>query len=985
MEAHKEGLPLPPLRSRKGMYALALLALRHDRDVPRSYLAGLLWPDSLEEQALSSLRRTLTDLRQAFGDYADCLLSPTSRTLRLDFTRIAADVIAFDRDVVSAQEEALERAVNLYRGPLLEGCLEEWVLQEREAREEAYLSALEKLARFAGERGDLMTAENRLARVIRVRPWRETAQRTRMETLAALGNYAAITLAYRDLRHYLRDSLNAEPDAETTALYQRLRVQARRHAAAIVSDAPQTADVDADETSDPEIPPPALHNLRLPLTPLIGRSAEKREIQSGLEGTRLVSLVGTGGVGKTRLATEIAWSVVEDYPGGVRFVDLSVITDGEMILPMVAAAFDVREQAGSSLPEALIERLGNRPALLMLDNCEHLLDDSAKLVEQLLSRRPHLHILVTSRQGLGLPGEKIVALRPLPLPPAHPGAALPVALLLKYDCIRLFVQRASAIGAFRFDQNNAADILRICQQLDGLPLAVELAAARTKGLTVSQIAQRLGQGVRILDDAHRTAQPRQKTLHTLLDWSYDLLSPGERTLLRRLTIFVGGWTGEAAEVICADEDLSATDIPGLLASLVEKSLVFVEKDQREERYRMLETVRHYGQEKMAAEEAERIAAQRRDWFLELAEAAHPHLDGPDYAVWLDRLESERGNLRQALKWTVERDTRLRFAYALSSFWLRRGYLSEGRAWLEGSLLLNRGVPPSARNARILQTAGVFAWTQGDFDAAQRHWREALLQYRALNDQTGIAYLQIALGLLAQEQGDYDTAMQFFGDSQTFFEKKQDVRGALMALTNLGVALCAQGRYAEARRRHKEALAQSERMSDARGIITALGNLAEVAYAEGDDVTAGELWTQCLRRDREMNYPWGIANSLVNLGDVARRRGNREAAYSLYRDSLRRGRRLAEKRITLHALEGLAMTRAGDTATGDNPKRAVHLHSAAARMRSVLQMPLPSSYGNEVLTSVARLRQIFDEKTFASFWEEGANQNGEMLIESELTF
>ena len=986
MEARIEGKRLPPLRSRKGMYALALLALRHDRDVPRSYLAALLWPDSPEEQALASLRRTLTDLRQAMGDYADCLLAPTSRALRLDFNRVWADVVAFDRGVGSSQAEVLEAAVALYCGPLLEGCPEEWVLQEREAREEAYLSALEKLAMLHREVGDFVATEGYLTRVVRIRPWRETAQRARMEMLDAMGDHAGVTMAYRDLRQSLRDALNADPDAETTSLYQRLRAAARRRAATTIGNEALAAPLAALPMAEENLPTAPLHNLRRPLTPLIGRRSEVREIECALSEARLVCLTGMGGVGKTRLVTEIGWNVLTDYPGGVRFADLSVIQENAMVALTVAEAFGIREPTGQSLRDAIIERVGDRQTLLLLDNCEHLVDACAELTEHLLSYCPQLRVLATSRQALGLPGERLYPLAPLPLPPVRSGDTLPVALLLKYDAIRLFVEKACAIRPFEINPGNAADVLRICQELDGIPLAMELAAARTKVFSLSQIAERLNDRYHLLSESNRAVSPRQRTLQALLDWSYDILSPAEQTLLRRLTVFVGGWTLEATEAVCfiADDAVGDNDTLILLGSLVDKSLIFVEDNEGERRYRMLETVRQYGQMRLeAAGETERMATRHRDYFLQLAEAAHPHLNGPETALWGKRLDAERDNLRQALKWSVEREARLRFAYALSSFWHQRGHLSEGRAWLEGSLTVNRGAAPSARYASVLHSAGILAWTQGDFDAAQTHWQEALKMRQTLGDLPGVAYLKNGLALVAQERGDYAAALTLLQESQDFFEETNDARGLLIVLINQGVALCNQGRYAEARVLHQKAFAESERQGDTRGTITALGNLAEVAYAEGDDVTAGELWTQCLRRDQELEYPWGIASSLANLGDVARHLGNLSAARSFYGDSLRISRQLGEKRMMVHALEGMAMAKAADNASPEALQTAARCLSAADRQRHSLRMPLTFPHRDEIEASAARLRQTLGDAVFFAHWEHKASQDFEAAIEAAL--
>ncbi len=545
IEVRVQGQPLGPLRSpRAGQSLLALLVLRHDRETERSWLAGTLWPESLQGQSLYNLSRNLTALRHALDSQSARLLSPSSRSLRLDLTNAWVDVLAFDAAIERGDASSLEQAVTLYRGPLLEGCLEEWVLPEREAREQAYMQALETLAARAREGGEAITAAQYLRRVVGIDPLRESVQRSLMQALADAGDYAAAVLVYRDLRLRLHQELKAEPAPQTTALFQQLRASARCRAQAAVVTQPKT----------PAAPPP--RRLPRPLSGLIGREREIEEIASSLAAMRLLTLTGPGGVGKTRLAIAVAEAVAEEYPDGVFFVDLAPLANPDLIAQAVASALEVREQPGTPLPEMLHNHLQTKALLLVLDNCEHLLSACASLVGDLLQHCGRLRILATSRQSLGIIGELVWSVPSLSVPDRRPASTEEkdaVSALMAYEGVQLFVARAGLVRpAFRLTSQNAAAVGQICRQLDGIPLALELAAARLKALSVEQVASRLEEGFSLLTGGSRTALPRQQTLKAALDWSYHLLTEPERTLLRRLYIFAGGWTLDAAEEVTGD-------------------------------------------------------------------------------------------------------------------------------------------------------------------------------------------------------------------------------------------------------------------------------------------------------------------------------------------------------------------------------------------------------------------------------------------------
>jgi DNA-binding SARP family transcriptional activator len=498
--------PAPPL-SRKAQWLVTLLALREGREVERSWLAGTLWVEIAEELARYNLRRELTHLRQALGPESCLIQSPSSHTLRLDVGRAAVDVLAFDAALRRGDTSALEEATQLYRGPLLEGCAEDWVIAEREARQQAYLRALDSLAGLAMARADYVAAVAHLRRGIALDPLRESEQRKLMEALAANGEFASATQVFRDLRLLLRRELNTDADPQTTALFHEIRRKARHRA----------------QRPTPKRPmhkrPPT--RLPRPLTELIGRENEIRAIEACLSSSRLVTLTGSGGVGKTRLAIQVAENLEDCWIDGVSFVELAALTDSALISHAVAAALSVRELPGRPLRSTLEGFLCSKEMLLVLDNCEHLIGDCANVADWLLAASPGLRILATGRQPLGLTGEVAWRVPSLALPPDPVNGKArgldyrdkdDVSLLMEYEAARLFVVRASqAHPQFELTARNASAVAQISRRLDGIPLAIELAAARVRAISAQEVAERLDDCYLLLVGGSRAALPRHQT------------------------------------------------------------------------------------------------------------------------------------------------------------------------------------------------------------------------------------------------------------------------------------------------------------------------------------------------------------------------------------------------------------------------------------------------------------------------------------------
>ncbi|HLV81487.1 MAG TPA: BTAD domain-containing putative transcriptional regulator, partial [Chthonomonadaceae bacterium] len=594
--------PFPRLRIRKCQWILALLALRHDREIHRDWLAGTLWPESEASQALYNLRRCLSDLRSALGSEGERLASPTTRTVCLSLADASVDVLAFDAAIARGDVASLEEAVLLYRGPLLEGCTEEWILAERQEREHAYLAALETLAAQAMAHRDQAVAARYLRLVVVTDPLRESAQCALLEALAACGDMAAATLAYREYRLYLYRTLHTEPAPETSALFQQIRNRAQEKIA------PETSSSSCLDT------PSFAGRLPLPLTGFVGRGEELAEITRILSAARLVTLVGPGGVGKTRLAIQVARQLAGQISDGAWFVDLAGLSDSAQLPQAIASVLKVQEEREQLLLEVLGNYLSGKQMLVVLDNFEHLVEGGAIIVQGLLERAPGLTCLVTSRQWLGLEGEQEFPVAPL-LTPRLPGTP---ERLLEFGSVQLFVERAQAVRPdFQLTDANATAVAAICDRLEGIPLAIELAAARVAVLTPAQILAHLEHRLDFLMSRRHGIADRHRTLRAAIEGSYRLLPSPLQSLFSRLSVFRGGWTLEAAQEVC--EEPEALDP---LEQLREASLVVaeVEADSTEIRFRMLETIREFAAEKLKPEWAADLRERHRDYFLALAEA-----------------------------------------------------------------------------------------------------------------------------------------------------------------------------------------------------------------------------------------------------------------------------------------------------------------------------------------------------------------------------
>jgi predicted ATPase/class 3 adenylate cyclase len=649
-------------------------------------------------------------------------------------------------------------------------------------------------------------------------------------------------------------------------------------------------------------------NLPAMLSSFIGRGDELTEIKALLPGNRLVTITGMGGSGKTRLAIQAGAELAGDFNDGVRLVDLSPLDNPELIVKEVANVFDLRENEDRTLLESLVVVLAPKHLLLILDNCEHLLPDVRRITETLIQGAPRLHLLLTSREPLGLPGEFVWSIPPLSFPESLQASELDGHL--DYDAVKLFVDRAAAVQpGFKLSAKNAPAILRITRKLEGNPLAIELAAARAKVLSEEDIASRLDAGLRFLFPRGSTPNAPQQTLQAMIDWSYNLLSPKEQVLLRRLGIFKGGWLLPAAEAVCSNKKLPAWQILDLLAGLIDKSLVVPEMQESHHRYRFLEMIREYALLRLGeSSEADKIAEKHARYYLALAEESYGELWGEKLGYWLDYLEAEHDNLRSALEWAKStpdrREVLLRLVGSLWRFWVIRGYLREGRSWMELALERNADAPPASR-ANAMRGLGFLALHQGDYQLAQSVHEESLALYQHAGSQLGIARQLDVLGEIQWMQGSPTTAVSMFSESLSLHRKINNPEGVATTLEHLGMIARDHGDYPQAREQLEESLQIYRQLGNTLYIASSLNNLGLVAYVLCEYHKANSLFEESVALYRQMKDRWGISEALINLGNVAKDQGYFHRANDIYYDTLALKQDLGDLSGTARSTSGLA--------------------------------------------------------------------------------
>lgn len=1008
LEHHGVTINLP---RRKVEALLAYLVLHPERRT-RDDLATLFWGDSLDDKARHSLRTALATLRQHIGE--DLLIADREHVqinpnfpLGVDLHELLALEKRLD-DPELTNPLRLRALLDLWSGEMLASFYEDWVVVEREHYHTRLLTTLLNLTQALRARSEYAQAIAVAQKMLSFDAANEHAHQHLMFCYMAAGDRAAALRQYELCAAALARELDAPPMPETTALYQWIKRNNAEEPAAAAR----------------------ITNLPIPLTSFVGRTRESAEVkrllvrspyqkEQATHAVRLLSLVGAGGNGKTRLAIQVATDLIDRFADGVWWVELAALTRCDQVANAVAKALGVSAVRNETITQSLINFVGDKELLLVLDNCEHLIEPVAQLAATLLSHCPDLQILTTSREPLNIPGEMLWHMPTLSLPdPQHLSL---VDLVLQYECIRLFVERATAVQpSFRLTPENTLAVATICARLDGIPLAIELAAARVKVLPVEQIAIHLtsaiGARFALLTQGSRTALPRQQTLRAAIDWSYDLLNPAERLLFCQLAVFRGGFTLAAIEQVAevGGESLTGVQHPAttldLLTQLVDKSLVIVEPQGGQNRYRLLETLREYALEQFTTPTALQAVQDRHAaFFREQAEQIAPELLGPRQQAGLAHLEVEHANLRAALGHLLTVDAgegALRLATALYRFWEGRGYESEGRTWLQRALA-QRAAAPHPIQAQALNAAGWLALRQSDHAAARPLFEEALILFEQEEEEVGIADTLQNLAFVAMNQGDYVTAQRHTETSLTLVRELRYEQGIARGLKLLGGLAWDQDRIAEARTYRQESLrlyqqlgnpvsianafvdvADCERFLDElvaaaanyeaslaisrsvghKGLTAAaLKGLGMVAFKQQDYTQARRYNEDALQIFRELGDKSHIGFALSNLGDVARKVGDNSQALAYYGQTLQIMYEVGYKWPIFYALEDIAELLAE---SGQQIEGAARLWGAAGKLRQETGIAVPPNQQEMHNRVLQHFRQQLAEATFQRLYAAG---------------
>lgn len=806
---------ITPSLSKRSVLLLAFLALRKGQAMERQALAGILWPDSADAAALHNLRQTLAALKRELGAAKGCLLAPTPRTLALNATSsIAVDVLTFDQLCREGSITALEKAVELHGDLLLPGCEEPFAVSERERRQQTFISAAEKLSGHYLESGELERAIRTLRKVLASDPYRESACHSLMKALALEGDSAGAMEAFREFRRRLRQDLKALPTEEIQDLYRSIR-----SGKSLVGQPERTAS-----------------RVPVAISTLIGRRTELKEVLDVLDRCRLVTLTGPGGVGKTRLSLAIADVAKDQSLDGAWFIDLAPLRDRPSIEMAIASALDIQPQVDRPLSEILAYRLADRELLLVLDNCEHVIEPVARLIEPLLSAAKRLHVLATSRQSIGVRGE---AVWPVPAL-ATPGPEDDPASILQCDAVRLFLERSALVKGDKVPNGKQLRaIASLCRRLDGLPLAIELAAARTNILTPADIEARLDDRFSVLTGGNVTPG-RHQTLRTSMEWSWDLLSRPEQSLLMKLSVFRGGSSYAAIEKVAADASENLLD---LLSALVDRSLVKTVEGSEGIRYTLLETVREFADEKLGKSgQWDKTHDRHRDYFLSWAEESYHPMDSVKKARRLAAFEVDHDNFRAAISWCHTRKDGaklIRLCAALSSFWDTHGHLNEGRLQLEAALKVHAPDLPVETRGRALVHAGWMATVQDDPHAAIRYYEEGLAIARSRGDRHALGVITNCLSNAHIRLGNFSEAEVLLQESLEIKRSFGDRYGVAMILCNLAEIPLENDDLRKAKELVVASLREMGEPSPEHASTsgTVLRHLAHLAYRDGDHLQA----------------------------------------------------------------------------------------------------------------------------------------------------
>lgn len=851
------------LRSARSLFLLLLITPGHA--LPTERVLDALWPAWSAEQSRNALYKALHALRRVLepdlgrGRQSSYIESHGGMIGLVSTVDVWVDVRAFEEEIrlVLAADPAerrkhLRNALGLYGGELLPtDPYDDWPVARREALHEAREGAVLELALLDLDACEAHASVAPLESLLADDPSVEAAHRALMRAYAATGQRDRALRQYSRCRVALEEELGTEPDPETEALYSTIH--------------------DAQPDIKPDIVSARFNNLPVEPTEIVGRERESEAVQGLLwrQDVHLVTLTGPGGVGKTRLAIDAAAALMDDFADGVAFVALATVRKPKLVILAISDTLGVNEEPGKTLGASLQKHLGEREMLLVLDNVEHLLDAAVE-VRDLLAKCCGLTVLVTSRERLQLRGEHVYEVAPLALP--HPDRLAQPDMLSRYGSVALFQQNLRLHRPdFEVTQENISFVSAICRHLEGLPLAIELAAARARFLTLPELFDSLVDRLEVLRDGPRDLPERHRTLRNTMVWSHELLTTKEQILFRRLAAFVGGLTRGAAEAVCDTSQSNASDLRARLHSLAEKHLIQWEETDDEPRFTMLETIREFALEELrkSGEEAE-IKHRHAEFYLSLAIEAEPNLTGACQVEWIERLDAEQGNLRSALGWALAQadDTgtlAVNAAAALWRYWWTRGLLSEGVSWLEQSIS-RPYTEPKSRTSALVAMASLIAM-QSDYSRAASIFNEGLSLSRKAGDSISEAHALNGLGEIAEIHGKYDQATSFHEQALDLYRQTGHLRESAGSLNNLATVAYYQGRYEEAVAVWEEALALVRQLGDLRATGLLLGNLGSAAMTRSDFESAVSLHEENLSVARQLHDPGAIGRALSNLAEA----------------------------------------------------------------------------------------------------------------------
>jgi predicted ATPase/DNA-binding SARP family transcriptional activator len=1009
--------PITQFRTKSVQALLIYLACEAKRPHPREALMELLWPRMPQASAQANLRQTLYRLRKLIPEVKGQDGHTSVPFLLADRHAIQINPQAdyfLDVSVFASSERS--QAIALYRGDFLADfylpdseTFEEWVSGRRADYRRRVLEMMEGETAFHLQRAHYEEAIQLARRQLAMDSLRESSHRQLMEAWARSGRRREALAHYDVLCQLLQAELAVKPEPETLALNEAIRAgDLSRAAPSFISPSPSPL----VETEEPK------HNLPEPLTPFIGRENEITAVTDLIDRHRLVTLTGVGGIGKTYLCLQVGRKVLEAFPDGVWFIELDRIADPALVAQTAAHTMGLWSVAEVPIMKVMLDYLRAKSSLLIFDNCEHLIEAAAEVGQSVLQACPGVKILASSREALSVPGEMLFQVPPLAVPEQKQLGKFEE--WREYEAMRLFVDRArAALPDFQVTPNNIAHLVQICQQLDGIPLALELAAARLKVLSAEQIAARLTDRFRLLTGGSRTALPRQQTLRALIDWSWELLTAAEQRLLARLSVFIGGMSLEALEDVCTGEGLDSDDVLDLLTGLVNKSLVLARREQgKATRYRLLETVRQYAQERLA--QSDQLTAFRRrhlNYYCILVEEVKPRLVGPEQVVWIKRLEEELDNIRAALGWAQDTDVEsgLRLTSDLYRFWELK-YPGEGTSWLAQGLSRSQSIAPEIR-AKALLVRGRLGVNTLPPGPVYRLAEESLALYRELEDQKGIASALFLLDRLAAWDKASDRAHPYFQESLALSRVLEDPLMTAEALAWLGAWEAGdRSNYAQAMVHLEESERLLRGLGHLAGIVTVLRVSAQIPIWQGNYALARRKLDECLLQQQQlgqrtspeslvwlgrlhywlgeytqaqaqlengysllqrMGHSAGQPWALAFLGFVCLRRHEFSKALHYFGVSLHAFGEtgVAAATGTIFALEGFASLAASQ---GD-AVRATRLFAWADAGRRTWQNVRPTNEQEEVERDMVTIRELIDENVFAAAYAAGQSMTLEEAI------